>query len=153
PQLYTFNGSSWSNAAILTAPAGAMQVSCASASFCLATGQSTYRTFDGTNWSSERTTGGQLRSLSCPTASFCLAVDQLGKVYEFNGTGWSAPTVILGFAPWAVSCTAASFCAAVGQTSAAVFDGASWSIAGLLDPGRSLLSVSCASSPEFRGVD
>jgi hypothetical protein len=153
PELYSFHGSSWSSAAILTGPAGAMQVSCASISFCLATGHSTYRTFDGTSWSIELATGGQLRSLSCPTASFCLAADQLGKVYEFNGTGWSALAAIDGFAPWAVSCTAASFCAAVGQTSAAVFDGTSWSIAGLVDVGRSLLSVSCASSTECRAVD
>ena len=153
PQLYSFNGSSWSNAAILTGPAGAMQVSCASASFCLATGQSTYRTFDGANWSAERATGGQLRSLSCPTASFCLAVDQLGKVYTFNGSGWSAPSAIDGFAPWAVSCTAATFCAAVGQTSAAVFDGTAWTVTGSLVAGRSLLSVSCASSTECRAVD
>jgi hypothetical protein len=153
PELSTFNGSAWSHAAGLTGPSSDVQVSCASTTFCLATDESSYRTFDGTGWSAEQPTPGALRNLSCATSTFCRAVDHLGKLYTFTGTGWSAPFVLAGFAPWAVSCATASFCAAVGQDAVAQLNGASWTVTPGVDAGRSLLGVSCASSSNCRAVD
>ena len=153
PELSVFDGSSWSHSGSLAGRSTDVQVSCASASFCLATDETSYRTFDGSSWSAEQPTGGNLRSVSCASASLCRAVDQLGRLYSFTGSGWSAPGVLAGFAPWAVSCTSTAFCVAVGQDSAAELVGASWTVYPAVDPGRSLLSVSCASSTNCRAVD
>jgi hypothetical protein len=152
PELSAFTGSGWSHAAGLAAQTADVQVSCASTTFCLATADTSYRTFDGSVWSTEQPTVAHLRSLSCVSASFCLAVDQLGRAYKYQGA-WSAPVTVAGFAPWAVSCRTSTFCSGVGQSQAAVFDGSTWTALDTVDAGRSLLSVSCASSSECRAVD
>jgi hypothetical protein len=153
PELSVFDGSRWSHAASLAGQSSDVQVSCASTSFCLATDETSYRTFNGTSWSAEQATSGALRNLSCPAVNACRAVDHLGRLYSFNGSGWSAPSGIAGFAPWAVACASASSCVAVGQDAAAQFNGSSWILTPGVDTGRSLLSVSCASTSNCRAVD
>jgi hypothetical protein len=152
PELSAFNGSGWSHAAGLTGSSADVQVSCASTGFCLATDETSYRSLTGAGWSAEQPTPGALRNLSCAATS-CRAVDHLGRLYTFDGTSWSAPFVLAGFAPWAVSCATASFCVAVGQDAVAELAGASWTLTPGVDAGRSLLSVSCASSSNCRAVD
>jgi hypothetical protein len=152
PEVSVFNGSGWSHATGLTGSSRNVQVSCASTSFCLATDESSYRIFTGAGWSAELPTSGALRNLSCADTS-CRAVDHLGRLYTFNGTSWSPPSVIAGFAAWAVSCATGSFCMAVGQDAVAELNGASWLLTPGVDAGRSLLSVSCASTSDCRAVD
>ncbi|HET7820466.1 MAG TPA: hypothetical protein VFL10_02990 [Ornithinibacter sp.] len=62
---------------------------------------------------------GMPTDVSCPTATWCMAVDQSGHALHWNGTSWSAPTVVaaepddlgnhwMGFR--SVSCPTTHFC-------------------------------------------
>ncbi|MCL6104491.1 MAG: hypothetical protein M1483_02475 [Actinobacteria bacterium] len=171
----TFNGTSWS------APRSVLWnsiVSCASATFCVAVGEDGYfTTFNGTSWSAPQlfVPTSLLKgyawaedhffyppfdSISCVSTSFCVVGDDVGNVYTFNGTSWSAPTSIDGTNQLnSVSCVSTSFCMAVdGGGNAIIFNGTSWSAPQLIDPtysyaasldqptGYSLTSVSCTST-------
>ena len=58
-----------------------------------------------------------LTSVSCPTTTFCRAVDSLGRVFGWNGTAWSAGTLIdNGHALTSVSCPTVSYCVAVDRS-------------------------------------
>ncbi len=70
--------------------AGLTSVSCPTASFCIAVGESGYEyTYSGGSWSVgqqiDNNNNDLLNSVSCPTASFCVAVDNNG--YEFTYSG------------------------------------------------------------------
>jgi len=125
--------------------------SCASATFCMALGNTSAYVFDGRHWIPARsalpngagidtnsgpglgTFGGD--SVSCASASMCVTIDTTGHTLVWNGSTWGAPVATfpgaLGGA--AVSCATVSFCLAVASPgkadteSAAVFNGASWS--------------------------
>lgn len=153
PELFRYDGSSWSQPAGFTGTASDVQVSCPATTFCLATDGAGYRTFTGGGWTAPAATGGDLRSVSCVSSTLCRAVDHLGRLYSYDGSGWSAPFTIAGFAPWAVSCASVSLCVAVGQDATAQLSGSSWTVTPNVDPGRSLLSVSCAGNTDCRAVD
>jgi hypothetical protein len=77
-----------------------VNVSCASATFCLALvgtsdGDLWYTWTGGANWSSASgpfdAAGGYAVSLTCTSTTFCLESDEIGDVSVFNGAGWSTP--------------------------------------------------------------
>ena len=133
-----WNGTSWSITKTIS-PAGAEQselsgVSCASASDCLAVGQSDEtplaESWDGTSWTLQNVTTkdilASLSSVSCPSADLCRAVgygltEKGGEsvlAESWNGTTWtqtrgpkvSGVETTLG----SVSCSSADDCEAVG---------------------------------------
>ncbi len=112
---YTYNGSSWSSATSIDAATnGPDALSCASASFCVATdfAGNTF-TFNGSSWSSATSVDPNdgLDAISCPTSSFCLTGDEAGGYTTFNGSSWSAVQADLSPAPiYAVDCTSANTC-------------------------------------------
>lgn len=69
-----------------------LDVSCPSASFCLAvdSGQRAFA-FNGTSWTAGATNAGgaTVGGLSCASATSCLMVDDQGNVTTFNGSDWS----------------------------------------------------------------
>lgn len=94
----------------------------------------------------------KLYAVSCPSTSFCMATDEGGDALTFNGSSWSAPTVIdsevfrgspVRYGLVSVSCPSSSFCAAVDERRALTYNGSSWSAPTELGH---LTSVSCASS-------
>jgi hypothetical protein len=121
-------------------------VSCVSARFCMAVGQSNSvpglftEVWNGASWKIQTAPGnGALASVSCPSVHFCAAVGGTGtisgasaEVDLWNGHSWSAVPSVPGFTSLtSVSCGAASFCEAVGAgssgPSAQVWNGHSWS--------------------------
>ena len=135
-----WNGRAWS---VLTTPnpAGAYQsellsVSCASATLCVAVGDSSTpghdvplaEAWNGTSWSIQQVPSpppggvGGFRGVSCTSASACVAVGGLsGTAFagEWNGTSWSvqqvpSPPNGSATALAGVSCASASACTAVG---------------------------------------
>lgn len=82
---------------------GLFQISCASATFCVAVGSTgpgvvrSARMWNGTSWSAPRvidpngadtaTSNSGLRSVSCPTASLCVAVGSDGDAVIGRGAG------------------------------------------------------------------
>jgi hypothetical protein len=123
-------------------------VSCVSAAFCVAVGQSNStpglltEVWNGTSWKIEAAPGmGDLASVSCPSVSFCAAVGGTGTISGasaeadlWNGHSWSAVSLAPGFTSLtSVSCVSASFCEAVGVVGnsggpgAQVWNGRAWS--------------------------
>jgi hypothetical protein len=175
--VYTFNGTRWSRPTEIDAvpPANQTAVSCASSTFCVAIDDAGgYETFNGTAWtkthqfdpsgggstaqhcsSNQEGTCAAPAAISCPSTGFCAAVDGTGSVFTYNGSSWSAATVVDGQTPIvSLSCAPnSSFCAAVdGSGSAITFNGTSWSApAQVGKPG--LDSVSCSASSSCVAVD
>jgi hypothetical protein len=57
-----------------------------------------------------------MTSVSCPTTTLCRAVDSLGRVFGWNGSTWSAGTLIdNGHALTSISCPSVSYCVAVDR--------------------------------------
>jgi hypothetical protein len=145
PLAETWNGSSWTQQAV-PSPAGAEVpglngVSCVSASFCEAVGNSDdtapgdgtgiAEEWNGSSWSAQSVpspagaTSVLLKAVSCDTASFCEAVGSytaddaiLSLAEEWNGTAWAVQSTPNQAGTTAtqldgVSCVSAMFCQAV----------------------------------------
>jgi hypothetical protein len=160
----TYNGTTWSKPAQLSATAAAGQpdsVSCPSPTFCLAVDMqdSSAFLFNGSAWRPAPAINDPARrgmaSVSCSSPSFCAAVGNGSSAFTFNGTVWSpAATVDPGQQLSTVSCPSASFCAAVDYgPNVVTFDGTAWSKPTAIDPGRYLQAVSCASASFCVAVD
>lgn len=149
-------------------------VSCVSAEFCIAAGESreaggTSKTllerWDGARWSivSAPATSGELLGVSCISESSCMAVGatnsgagEEGLAEIWNGTSWSV--VPLDWPMRGVSCLAADWCVAAGASHsahaafAAIWDGARWLLKYPVTPPdasdtpKELNGVSCESS-------
>ena len=130
-----YSGGSWS-ATLGSKGRGISATSCPSVSFCVAVDNGGNILISVDNWVTSRTRGvdanavmnngfpviPSLTSVSCPTVSFCAAVDNSGQVLTYNGSTWSAPTIVgtvAGSSPvtlvplTSVSCASPSFCVAV----------------------------------------
>ena len=146
-------------------------VSCASASFCMAAGQGReVARWDGTRWtvSSPFPQGANEElppdHVSCVSASFCMATGtgDDGFAEFWNGGKWQVKTLASPAGidpitmPTGVSCTQATFCMAVGQwfenirhgkagTLAEVWNGKSWQVIPSPSGGQDNMfnSVSC----------
>jgi hypothetical protein len=141
-------------------------VSCTSASFCVAVGQQNVSTgggalaevWNGTAWSVmpavDAPTGSDdvLVSVSCVGPSFCLAVGSTssGPLAEtWNGTAWTLATVaqpvsVTGVSLTAVSCVATNLCQVLGTAgSSATIFGNQWN--------GTTLSLLTAATPPVSG--
>ena len=93
--LYTYSGGKWSPPTELSgvngAPAHLTSVSCATATFCMATGNMHAYKYSGGTWARgvllERT--NKLAAISCPSAGFCAVVDSAGNAFTYSGASWS----------------------------------------------------------------
>ena len=144
---------------------GLGDVSCPTATFCVAVGStgpgvvSSAFIWNGTSWSATapqlfaQDTSG-FNHISCPTASFCLAGAPDGGALIWDGTSWSASSQIRWPNPndgiTNVSCATASFCLAGDEDGdIRVWNGTSWSIDHQVVPGTTsggAHAVSCPSA-------
>lgn len=165
-----WNGSSWrlqrtpgeagSTRVILTG------VSCASAQFCEAVGNSAgigafAERWNGTSWHAQALPGGTNASaVSCVSVAFCEAVGSGGGEL-WNGSSWTAQTIpepgnSTFASPTGVSCATAAFCEAVGNYTGTsgntlslgdTWNGTSWAVQPTPNPAAaaasSLSQVSC----------
>ena len=155
---FTTTGTTWSAGTAFDQGKPSV-VSCASATYCMATDGSTIFVIDGASWTDSPVPAGPLHgfpySVSCPTSSFCVAVDASGAYLTYDGTKWSAPKTISSVASGvdSVSCTSPTFCMAVDTSNTNdlgghifIFNGRAWSLVG--QDGLPLSSVSCT-GPKF----
>lgn len=174
PLAERWNGSAWKIQSA-PAPAGATfsqlnAVSCASATRCLAVGDTQSRgkqvplaeVWNGSSWKIERPpkpsgqAGSGLSGISCPSATRCLAVgsSETNDIFRtlaevWNGSKWliqKTPSPTRGDSLNAVSCRSASSCMAVGSGPAEQWNGKSWSVVKIARPRGTtpdLLGVSC----------
>jgi hypothetical protein len=156
---FVYNGSKWSGPFTVNNNPDEKSIygmSCPSASFCVAAGQSgtiEQSTDGGKTWpeSFAVASPNDLRSVSCRSSSFCVGVDIAGDAITYNGSAWNGPNVIdSGQALNSVSCPSSSFCVAIdGSENVLTFNGSSWSAPDSLGSGTKLTpSVSCP-SPSF----
>jgi hypothetical protein len=99
------------------------ELSCASATFCVAVGTRTKPLiWDGYTWLYSTVSGRApaLTSVSCTTPSFCVATSSTtGLALEWDGASWTPTSALgLGRLPTVVSCSATNRCLAVTDTGA-----------------------------------
>ena len=149
----------------------ATAVSCPTSTFCMAVGNGGQRTiFDGTTWSlpTDVADGIALIDVDCPSANVCLAIDAEGSAVAYdvahpkNGSPWwPAKTNLEGASLTSVSCNGTSSCMAAGTDGKVhryfydVFDGGIWTWQpGIsIDPGHSLVDISCSTGPTCTALD
>jgi hypothetical protein len=122
-----WNGSSWRWGSYKTESLGnaiprddgfMSELSCATASFCVAVGTRTKPLiWDGYTWLYSTVSGRAtaLTSVSCTTPSFCVATSSgTGLALQWDGTSWTPTSALgLGRLPTVVSCSATKRCLAV----------------------------------------
>jgi hypothetical protein len=153
----SFNGVSWSRRTLLGG-AGLSDVSCSSASFCVAVDSNGRAlSFNGFSWSAPVSIDGDdgLESVSCASSSFCVAVDAGGHAVVFDGVSWSEPALIDSNGEVrSVSCASSSFCVAVDAGGdAVVFDGVAWGEPVMVYRRGEAPAVSCVSSAFCVAID
>jgi hypothetical protein len=132
-----YDGRFWSRAPAV-GPAASYRISCPSAEFCAAVGDSgtpggpnTVATFDGDSWSTSvlpsAGVSDRLFDVSCATNSFCVAIDLDGISLTYDGRTWSPHRAPALRGATSVSCPVRSFCMAVGPSAYSTFDGNGWS--------------------------
>jgi hypothetical protein len=158
PNVFMWNGSTWSDEILDSDYYSITSVSCVSTAFCMAVDAlGNEFTWNGSTWGArlDVDSANSLDSVSCPSTSFCAAVDQEGNALTFNGSTWSAPESIdPGVLIDSLSCVSATFCMA-GDYEGNTLDwnGSSWSARQFIDPGTSdnnqnydTHSISCATT-------
>lgn len=106
-------GGTWRGPQTADSSNGLTQVSCASASFCMAVdSQGGTAMYDGTQWTSG-SAPSQAVAVSCPAAGYCIAADNAGGVISYQNGSWSKVTKIDGNNTFvSVSCPSSSACLA-----------------------------------------
>jgi hypothetical protein len=169
----------WSPPTDVATSSDVTSISCASASFCLATDEfgNAYVYYGGDEWTAPEALGSgsgmslpyDPASVSCASESFCMVVgyDQnyTNYAYTYEESIWSGPTLLTGQSSYgdgtqmqSVSCVSPNFCMAVDLYGAAFrYSGspASWSGPTTITAGANnyLDSVSCASTNFCVAVD
>lgn len=98
---FKYSGGSWSPVATLgslSSETTDLQVSCASAQFCVAAlpgsgSDENYYTYNGASWTGPsvlESTGAVESGLSCTSSNFCVAADTSDRTEKFNGSSWVA---------------------------------------------------------------
>jgi hypothetical protein len=168
---YRFDGTSWTDLGALfyTAdPADSdrfADLSCASATFCVAVGENGQgAVFHGTTWAAP--TGGYppIARVSCAAGPICVVLGAPGAKSRPNtmtstGHGWSrtnlaAAAAVAGHPP--IACTSPTLCRAVTTDGWAYrFDGTSWSNAPtrVQQPRGKIVGLSCPSAKFCAAVD
>jgi serine/threonine protein kinase len=154
--LYTYSGGKWSPPTELFGdngkPAHLTSVSCATTTFCMATGNMHAYKYSGGTWARGVLveSSNKLVSISCPSATFCAVVDSAGNAYTYAGSSWSAPRRLSSTTMTGLSCPTASFCMASSTATLDAYSGGTWSPSGPLTTADGgpvhLTSVSCASA-------
>jgi hypothetical protein len=172
----TYNGTTWATSKYDLGHAPSA-VACPSSSFCVGVingiPTSGVAIYDGTTWGEPVTVdpSGVLNAVSCVSVSFCVAVGapspsanpsskegQSGHAFSYDGSSWSAPTLLGLRSPDAslntISCTSKTFCVTAGSGLVSLFDGKSWSEpTQVTDPNQmGFAAVSCVSASFCVGI-
>ncbi len=129
-QAFVYSGAGWKSRALLPGLDGVVEVSCTSATYCMALDSAgDIAVFDGTAWSSSkpvRRLSGRV-SLSCARPSFCAVVNADGIAWTYDRGQWAHP-VRLGFRHVLLTCASEQFCMAEDsyQGTYAIYNGSQW---------------------------
>ncbi|HST49363.1 hypothetical protein [Jatrophihabitans sp.] len=121
-------------------------VSCTSATFCMAVGTGRAFRYDGNSWSAGSQGGGN--AVSCVSPTFCVGVGS-GAAWTYDGSQWSEGVLVTPNSDLiSISCASTSFCVATTQSHGWVytFDGTSWDSGSQLNPYAQKSAVSCPAS-------
>jgi hypothetical protein len=123
---------------------GLYDVSCTSASFCMALDEGLAYRYDGSSWSAGVIPPGAPNWVSCVSPTFCMAVGNGVAIYD--GSHWSAAGPGAPSEASAVSCASTTFCMVSAGLAYYRFNGTGWVAYPVNGFGGS--SVSCP-SPTF----
>ena len=131
--LYTLTGTAWKLVRMPYEPMG--EISCSSASFCLAA-SFPYVTYRAGTWAPAALPRAQptFREFSCTSATSCVGVNSAGAAGRWNGSSWTPLTIPKNTtnpdATGALDCATSTFCRYVnGNGATAVFNGTAWTSA------------------------
>jgi hypothetical protein len=179
-----WNGTTWTIVATPTPPGsshvGLWDISCASASFCLAVGgyvaagigRILTERWNGSAWSVVSTpnppgsTDAGLSAVSCRSATFCTAIGATNAalvIERWNGSTWTVTNSIAGNSKdlESISCPTTTSCTAVGRSDDGTtfirqWNGSTWSTVPSPNPSGALSSdlfdVSCSSATNCAAV-
>jgi hypothetical protein len=102
-----------------------------------------------------------LTDVSCATSGFCGATDDSGNAYTYDGTSWSAATVLGGSNSTignsitaTLSCPASGVCVAVNSNGGSqILTSGTWSAVTQIDGNNTFQSISCWASTSCAAVD
>jgi hypothetical protein len=161
-QVMTYNGSTWSLPQTLATTYGIEDVSCASASFCVALdGHGHVSTFDGVSWSAfywplpPTAPEVALLAVSCASAAWCVAVGYPGA-YAYDGSSWEALPAAPGesgdvYDMTDVSCPEVGVCFVAAGESLLEYSAGSWTTMTFLPV--SAVRISCSSTSLCVAID
>ena len=145
----------WSARTSIPVQSAITEVSCGSATFCMAFDQDTTYRYDGHSWSAASVLS--VGTASCVAGNFCMGLTATGPS-EFDGTTWLTtgfPDAGAGLD--SVSCTSPTFCvvldAGYPAASSWVFDGSRWTKIVVGTDLSSNTYVSCVSPTFCLAVD
>lgn len=144
-----YDGTGWSTPTPVDL-SQATDLSCTSASFCVAVGRGLYSIYDGSGWSpaSRVSSTFGLIDVSCVSSTFCLAAGTRGTVFQWDGQAWSQRDEVTHEAV-AISCTSRTQCALfAGDGNVQTYDGTTWSAAEQLTSSGYQGDIECT-GPEF----
>jgi hypothetical protein len=133
---------------------GLVEVSCASASACIAVGYQNFERYiaalafwwNGKRWRELDVPGGPANVLYglCPSKSFCMVVDDGNRALAWNGITWrklSPPPGSIG----ALSCTSVDRCTGIGGDQSMTWNGTAWTAQAIITrpENSSLSAISC----------
>jgi hypothetical protein len=155
---YSFDGTEWSGPVPASAQAlgeGALSVSCASPSLCMAvaTARNQITDWDGHAWSPPVTVGGanDLEAVGCAPTGYCASVDSEGNAFAFDGQAWRGTSGAWGSVS-SISCVSASFCISVSG-GISEWNGDQWTTPDPYTSTSSFSGVSCPSASFCTAVD
>ena len=140
--LFTFDGTSWRSSPVPETGGASnndTRVSCASSAFCMATWNTTWSTWNGTEWSAPVALPqfSSIGDISCPAAGYCIGIGD-SKAYRFDGTSWTDLGYVFSnpadYQNASISCPTSTFCGAIDGTSEAFLVDGSWTVPEAADP-------------------
>jgi hypothetical protein len=154
-EFLTFDGTSWTTPAFIAAEArdGQYEVSCASATMCVAIGNAYAYTYDGTTWTqvSSLDDPDDLTKVSCTETSVCVVAGS-GLLATLDGGTWTTAADSADIN--AVSCAPTADCITISVgNDVQEFDGTTWTDEGTVDPASPLVAASCAVSFDCTAFD
>ena len=156
-----WNGSTWTSTKIQPNGSSTYDVSCTSASFCMATSSGGLSVrWNGSSWSTlptfDSTNAFQGDTVVCTSTTFCLTVDgSLGQYSRWNGTSWSRPARFGAIWGFAMACVGSTWCLGVdGPGRFTRFNGTSWGSLATFDVTRGgIMDLSCGAATTCLATD
>lgn len=154
-----WNGSTWTSTKIQPNGSSTYDVSCTSATFCMATSSGGLSVrWNGSSWKTlptfDSTNGFQGYDVSCSSTTFCITADYERGYSRWNGTTWSRVTAFGAPRGFTLSCVSTTCIGAESLGRYTRFNGTSWSTLTSFDATRGgIIDLACGATTNCLATD